>query len=104
MASPRRGAIPKISSWPRWACSARRTDGALGELRQAALEPDTYQCRNDGCWLTFVQTIDRDADDVVLQFTPPTLIERWPQGADLVWQVGGFLARLKCLARAPRAA
>lgn len=80
------------------------TEGVLGQLRQAALDADTFQCRHDGRWLAFVQTIDRDGEDVVLQFTPLKLIERWPLGPDLVWQVGGLLAQLKHRAPAPRPA
>jgi len=83
-----------------WPC----TDGALGQLRRAALDPDTYQCWHDGRWRAFVQTIDRDGDDVVLQFAPLKLIERWPQGPDLVWQVRSFLTHLKWRAWAPRQA
>lgn len=80
----------------------RRAD--LGELRQAALDPDRYQCWRDGRPLAFVRTLAFDGDDMVLQFTSSKSIERWDDDADLVWQVKGFLARLKRKARVARAA
>lgn len=68
---------------------------SLGALRQAALDPDSYQCWRSGRPLAFVRTLAFDGDDLVLQFMSCKVIERWDDDTDLVWQVKGFLARLK---------
>jgi len=77
---------------------------SLGALRQAALDPDSYQCWRDGWPLAFVRTLAFEGDDLVLQFTSSKVIERWDDDTDLVWQVKGFLARLKRKARVAQAA
>jgi hypothetical protein len=80
----------------------RIDDPGFVELRRAALDADSYQCWRDGHPLAFVQTLDWRGDDLVLNFAPMKALERWEQGAELVWQVRGFLARLARSARLPR--
>jgi hypothetical protein len=80
------------------------TPGNLGELRRAALDADTYQCFRNGHRLAFVRTIAFAGDDLMLELTPTRVIERWDEGADLPWQIRGFLARLVRMARVPRSA
>lgn len=82
----------------------RMTEGAVGALRRAALDPDTYQCRRHGRWVAFVRTIDFQGDDLVLDFAPTKVIERWEEGTDLPWQMRSFLVRLERKARVPRSA
>lgn len=74
------------------------------DLRRAALDPDSYQCRRNGRWLAFVRTIAFIGDDLALDFMPLKVVERWDDGPDLPWQIRGFLARLVRRARVPRPA
>ncbi len=73
-----------------------------GHLRSAALDADSYQCWRDGRPLSFVQFIRTEGDDLVLEFKPLHVFERWEGGLDLAWQVKGFLARLRRVARIRR--
>ena len=65
------------------------------EVRAAAKDPDTFQTWREGRPFNFVRLIDRRGDDLVLEFMPLKVIQRWDDGPDLVWQVKGFLERLK---------
>lgn len=78
------------------------TSPNLAELRRAALDSDSYQCWRNGRALAFVQTIDWQGDDLVLDFTPMKVLERWDEGPELLWQVRGFLARLQRQSRVRR--
>lgn len=80
-----------------------RTQPDLTELRSAALDADSYQCWREGWPLAFVQTLEWQANDLVLSFTPLTALERWDEGPELVWQVRGFLALLQRQSRIHRA-
>ncbi|MBI5718709.1 MAG: GIY-YIG nuclease family protein [Burkholderiales bacterium] len=71
------------------------TGPEMAELRRAALDADSYQCWRDGRPLAFVQIFSWQGDDLVLRMTPMKVLERWEDGAELAWQVRGFLARLK---------
>ena len=82
----------------------RVTHDSLGELRRAALDADTYQCRRNGRRLAFVRTIEFAGDDLTLDLTPTRVIARWDEGDDLPWQIRGFLVRLVRHARVPRPA
>ena len=74
------------------------------ELRRAVLDADNYQCWRDGRPLAFVQTLGWQGEDLVLSFMPLTVLERWEEGPELVWQVRSFLARLARQSRVPRSA
>lgn len=80
----------------------RFAQGPVWELRQAAMDPESYQCRRGGRLLAFLCWIDYRGDDLVLQMAPLKSIERWDDGPDLVWQVRAFLVRLARSARLPR--
>jgi hypothetical protein len=77
----------------------RGTGDALG-LRMAVLDLDTYRWATPDGAGSFVRFIDYDANDLVLQMPSIRQIERWPDSDDLVWQVKGFLLRLKRMAQA----
>jgi hypothetical protein len=79
-------------------------EAVLGSIRRLALDAETYQTWRDGRPLSFVQWFVFDGDDLVLDFMPLKAIERWVEGPELVWQVQGFLARLKRMARIRRVA
>lgn len=67
----------------------------LTALRTAALDADSYQCWRDGRPLAFVQTLGWHGDDLMLCFTPLAALQRWEEGAEMVWQVRGYLARME---------
>jgi hypothetical protein len=69
------------------------------ELRRAVLDPDTYRWATQGGSGSFVGFVDYDGDDLVLQMPSMRQIERWPDGADLAWQVKGYLLRLRHMSR-----
>jgi hypothetical protein len=81
----------------------RRAGDALG-LRMAVLDLDTYRwATSDGAG-SFVSLVDYAGDDLVLQMPSIRQIERWPDGADMVWQVKGFLLRLRRMSRGQQSA
>lgn len=65
------------------------------DLRRAVLDVDTYQTWCDARPLSFVSLITYDGADLVVEFKSLKAIERWDDGAGLVWQVKGLLARLQ---------
>jgi hypothetical protein len=79
---------------PRFRCAG----DALG-LRMAVLDLDTYRWATPDRGGSFVSLLDYAGDDLVLQMPTIRQIERWPDGADLVWQVKGFLLRLRRMSR-----
>lgn len=76
----------------------------LCDLRRAAVDADTFQAWRDGRPLSFVRVLYYQGADLVLDFTPLKVVERWDDGPDLVWQIKGFLARLKRTAKIRRVA
>lgn len=72
-----------------------QVDADITELRCAALNAESYQCWHEGRPAAFVQTLRWEGDDLVLSLMPLSVLERWEDGADLAWQVRGFLARLQ---------
>ena len=78
------------------------TGDAVG-LRMAVLDLDTYRWATPDGAGSFVKFVDYDGDDLVLQMPSIRQIERWPDSDDLVWQVKGFLLRLKRKCRAASA-
>lgn len=82
----------------------RQISPEQADLRRAALDADSYQCWLDGGPLTFVQTLAWESDDLVLSFAPLTVLERWEDGPEMVWQVRSFLARLPRQSRVRRSA
>jgi hypothetical protein len=79
---------------PRFRCAG----DALG-LRMAVLDLDTYRWATPDGAGSFVSLLEYAGDDLVLQMPTLRQIERWPDGADLVWQVKGFLLRLRRMSR-----
>ena len=70
-------------------------DGPVGALRREVMELDTYRWHAAGTCTEFVKVIDYRGDDLVCTLATMRLIETWPDGADLIWQVKGFLLRLQ---------
>ena len=70
-------------------------DGAIGSLRREVMDLDTYRWQAGGARNEFVKFIDYRGDDLVCTLATLRLIETWPEGGDLIWQVKGFLLRLK---------
>jgi len=81
----------------------RRAGDALG-LRMAVLDLDSYRWATPDVVGSFVSLLDYVGDDLVLQMPTIRQIERWPDGADLVWQVKGFLLRLRRICRGQQSA
>jgi hypothetical protein len=69
-------------------------DGPVGELRGAVMDVETYRWRMDGRSGAFVRLIEYRGDALVYSLSPYRVIERWPESADLGWQVRGFLLGL----------
>jgi hypothetical protein len=67
--------------------------GTAGELRGRVHDLTTYRWHQDGHGGSFVQLIDNRGKDLVCVLTPTSVIGRWPEGADLVWQFNHLLAR-----------
>ena len=61
---------------------------------------NTYTWRTAGQTNQFVKLVDFRGHDIVCTLATLRLIETWPEGADLVWQVRGFMLRLKRMAQA----
>jgi hypothetical protein len=70
----------------------------LGDaMRWALLDLDTYRWAVGGRSGSFVQLMQYDANDLLLQMTPTRTVRRWAEGA-LTWQVQALLERLRGLA------
>lgn len=66
----------------------------LGDaLRWPLLDLDTYAWEAGSRRGSFVQLMQYDGDDLLLQLTPNRMVRRWADGA-LVWQVQALLERL----------
>ena len=59
------------------------------------MDLDTYRWQAAGKRNEFVKFIDYRGDDLVCTLASMRLIETWPDGDDLIWQVKGFLLRLQ---------
>jgi hypothetical protein len=70
-------------------------NGPVGELRREVMDLDTYRWHAAGTRNEFVKVIDYRGDDLVCTLATMRLIETWPEGDDLIWQVKGFLLRLQ---------
>jgi hypothetical protein len=68
--------------------------GPVGALRNEVMDLDTYRWQAKGTCGEFVKLIDYRGDDLVCTLATMRLIETWPDGEDLIWQVKGFLLRL----------
>jgi hypothetical protein len=77
-------------------------DGPIGALRREVMNLDTYRWHADGRRSEFVKFIDYRGDDLVCTLASMRLIETWPEGGDLIWQVKGFLLRLQRQGEATR--
>lgn len=64
-------------------------------IRRQVMDMQTYRWRAQGIQGDFVRTIDCRGDDLLCQLTSSRLMEKWPDGGDLVWQVRSFLVRLE---------
>jgi hypothetical protein len=73
----------------------RAWDGPMASLRHAVMNADTYRWEAAGRHNEFVKLIDYRADDLVCTLATLRQIGSWPDGTDLVWQVKGFLLRLR---------
>ena len=72
----------------------RAGEGPVAALRRVVMDAATYRWRAAGRCGDFVQSIEYRGDDLVCTLASLRLIESWPEGPDLVWQVKGFLLRL----------
>lgn len=79
------------------------TVGAVGDLRAPVFDDNTYHWHAHGDAGAWVRLIDYRGDDLVFTLNRLAVIAAWPDGADLVWQVGAFLLRLQQVAGAARA-
>ena len=70
-------------------------DGPVGAARREVMDLDTYRWHAAGTSNEFVKFIDYRRDDLVCTLASMRLIETWPEGGDLIWQVKGFLLRLQ---------
>lgn len=77
-------------------------DGPVGALRREVMDLDTYRWNAAGTRNEFVKFIDYRGDDLVCTLASMRLIETWPEGDDLIWQVKGFLLRLQRQGEAAR--
>lgn len=71
---------------------ARLTDA----MRWALLDLDTYRWTAGGRSGSFVQFIQYEGNDLLLQLTPTRAVRRWAEGA-LTWQVMALVERLRGL-------
>lgn len=79
------------------------TVGGVGDLRAPVFDDNTYHWHAHGDGGAWVRLIDYRGDDLVFTLNRLAVIAAWPDGADLVWQVGAFLLRLQQVAGAARA-
>ena len=70
-------------------------EGPVGALRAPVMDCATYPWHAADRADDFVRLIAYRGSDLVCTMTSLRCIERWPEGADLVWQVKGFLLRLE---------
>jgi len=70
-------------------------DASMADLRWRALDSNVFMWQLSGQRGAFVRLIAYDGNDLVYTLSPLTVIDRWPQGEDLGWQVRGLLARLR---------
>lgn len=70
-------------------------DGPIGALRREVMDLNTYRWHAAGTRNEFVKLIDYRGDDLVCTLASMRLIEAWPEGGDLIWQIKGFLLRLQ---------
>jgi hypothetical protein len=56
-------------------------------LLLAALDPQSYVWHQGSIKGSFITHLEIEDDDLVFWLTPQPLIERWPNGADLGWQI-----------------
>ena len=71
-----------------------RVQGALDDLRTAALDAELYTCRQGAALRPLVRLMEYQGDDLVLTLTPFSVIRRWPDGGDVALQMQASLARL----------
>lgn len=69
-------------------------DGPGAALRRVVMDATTYRWRAAGRRGDFVRLVRYRGDDLVCTLATLRLIESWPEGPDLIWQVKGFLLRL----------
>ena len=72
----------------------RAGEGPVAALRSVVMDAATYRWRAAGRCGDFVWSIEYRGDDLVCTLAGLRLIESWPDGPDLGWQVKGFLLRL----------
>ena len=77
-------------------------DGPVGDLRSEVMDLGTYRWHTAGRSDEFVKLIDYRGDDLVCTLAMMRLIATWPEGDDLIWQVKGFLLRLRRQGEASR--
>ena len=77
-------------------------DGPVGALRGEVMDLGTYRWHAAGAHNEFVKLIDYRGDDLVCTLATMRLIQSWPEGDDLIWQVKGFLLRLQRQGHAAR--
>jgi len=76
----------------------------LGDsMRWALLDLDTYRWAAGGRSGSFVQLMQYESNDLLLQMTPNRTVRRWADGA-LTWQVQALLERLRGLTAYSRSA
>jgi T5orf172 domain len=68
--------------------------GTAGALRSQVYDPQTYTWRHDGRIGAFVEVIDYRGEDLVCAMTPAKVMNRWPKGRELAWQVHSLLGIL----------
>lgn len=89
-------------SWQLWFMNFRHArDPEFTELRQRALDVDTFTWHLADERGEFVRLIAYEGDALVFTVTPISSIVRWPQGDDLGWQVKGLISRMRALRTEP---
>lgn len=69
--------------------------GPVGELRGTVMDIATYRWQIGEANGSFVQLMDFDGDDLVCTLAAMPVMQRWPDGVALSWQVRGYLLRLQ---------
>lgn len=73
-----------------------RDDAEVRALAAVATDPGTFVWCEAGQRGSFVQAVLRQSNDLTVVLTSVGTITRWPQCADLGWQVNALMFRLRC--------
>ncbi len=64
-------------------------------LLLAALDPQSYVWHQGSIKGSFISHLEIEDDYLDFRLTPQRLIDRWPGGADLIWQIQCLLTSLQ---------